>query len=1195
MPINIAVRVVLLAIIILLSTGPDMTQAQTWTWRYPLAGARTSNIAVGRDNVAYVGANDGTGRSLYAIDSTGALLWSTSVPGIHGVSVTPDNVILCSKDKSVAALDSNGATLWESNQIPLSLSTPPAVAPDGTIVVGITYSSGVANYGKIHAYRPPQTGPVWTYPATDYLGAPVSHLAIGNDGAVHAALGGGELLEIDQDGNLLHSVDTDPVTGSDREVSAIALSSQGNAYFGNAEGRLYAISSSFDIAWSSPAAGHRPYQQASSLSTGDTLVMIDNAPVLQQLDVTDGDDLYWLGVSGWYLKGAPALGDDDKFYWAAEAGGSTSDAVHCASDPSGVQWSLVIGDSDGAHLSELVMAPDGALYVSDQDSGSPYLYRIPTTADAPLDSDWPMLRNNPGQTACAASGAYDPEDPDYLLAEGRDELLSGRVDGITAGRDLLAEARANAPDPYAELDQLRLLQSLADLGACLLAREDDGETSLAEVLDQYGIVIEGASLDALSVTPDGPVPQAAPAQDALRSYLDTRLQPQLAATVTLLNELVQADFVTQIPAGSGLFGDDVEIDNGDLLILQAALRGAQSACALLLALDVDLDRDDVLDLLDADGPTGLATTLEILLDGQSGLLRFDAAAQKTAARGFLLDAIATYLDASEHLRLHDDDAIPGAAELITIAAEQDADEQAFRTTITDLRDSLTANTAWVMQDGTRLDLNPLFATTGPDLRDMRPAIDAQGYPLMGTMADALGRDQSLGGVLPEVDSLQWNQQLCRFFDGASGLHSTGEDAPLPDYLSGAAVGPDKLFLSSWGRVRAYGAAASLSPVPLLYTLPTDDTYISAVVEDHSTLYVAHDGVIESYEIGADGFLAPLGTAANRPGGWINAMAARDGLLAYSYTAYGASQEELHVLDMRNPDAVRSMLGVTVAVNPYGWGEILALGEGRLYHHPPTEGGGSTSQVNVYSLPTTGTGALLGDFSAPLDLSALLEYRDTLYLCGGEGDLLSAEIANPAAPVFHAPAMEPVANTFESMQAFGDTLLLTGQPAITSYDISTPSAPRFIAAADSSQYTRHAAILTHAGKAMMPFDNSLRLYELTLLDSDGDDLDDAWELASFGNLAQAGDDDADADGLTNRMEMLLGADPELADTDGDGLPDGWEYDHMLLPRQQDATLDADGDGHDNLAEFRGGSDPWASGSQPQSATIPQGALFLLLGS
>ncbi len=58
------------------------------------------------------------------------------------------------------------------------------------------------------------------------------------------------------------------------------------------------------------------------------------------------------------------------------------------------------------------------------------------------------------------------------------------------------------------------------------------------------------------------------------------------------------------------------------------------------------------------------------------------------------------------------------------------------------------------------------------------------------------------------------------------------------------------------------------------------------------------------------------------------------------------------------------------------------------------------------------------------------------------------------------------------------------------------------------------------------------------------------MGRYGNTAEAVIasllSDADADGLSDQQESLLGTDPLNNDTDADGLPDGWEVNHQLDP-------------------------------------------------
>ena len=66
-----------------------------------------------------------------------------------------------------------------------------------------------------------------------------------------------------------------------------------------------------------------------------------------------------------------------------------------------------------------------------------------------------------------------------------------------------------------------------------------------------------------------------------------------------------------------------------------------------------------------------------------------------------------------------------------------------------------------------------------------------------------------------------------------------------------------------------------------------------------------------------------------------------------------------------------------------------------------------------------------------------------------------------------------------------------------------------------------------------------------MDSDHDGLDDNWELANFGSLAQGPADDPNGNGYSNMREYLMGTDPRAVTPEFKVVPGPFDSSHVRL--------------------------------------------------
>jgi hypothetical protein len=107
------------------------------------------------------------------------------------------------------------------------------------------------------------------------------------------------------------------------------------------------------------------------------------------------------------------------------------------------------------------------------------------------------------------------------------------------------------------------------------------------------------------------------------------------------------------------------------------------------------------------------------------------------------------------------------------------------------------------------------------------------------------------------------------------------------------------------------------------------------------------------------------------------------------------------------------------------------------------------------------------------------------------------------------------------------------------------------------------------------------------DSDDDGLNDGAEVvtnATYAAPSCGGAQDSDNDGLSDYAEVVThGTNPRLVDTDGDGIDDGYEIARGWNPLDiATGTENADGDAYDNLTEYEWAFQPTTSNSTPPTS-------------
>jgi len=278
--------------------------------------------------------------------------------------------------------------------------------------------------------------------------------------------------------------------------------------------------------------------------------------------------------------------------------------------------------------------------------------------------------------------------------------------------------------------------------------------NLREFLDVIGMSPDGRDLfDWTAESIDDPDPGVTGAH--IQAFVNDIIFPEIDAAIDNLDR-ISDPFSLVLTSGETGVDHDIEVDFGDVLFYKSCLTGAKAAIKAMLAYDLNADLFFLANLFENE----LFSFNDHLLSEYPNLFTLLTGGKPLMgeSRGLILDAIDQYMAASNYIRNTESD--PQTDDLIWFAPEEMDEEAEFRTSLSEIKDSLVNETVGEFQDDqmvvTRVDVNRIFGTDTIDpidpipLRSLFPYVefydgDVHIYTRAGTFPDF-----TMNGVLPDA-------------------------------------------------------------------------------------------------------------------------------------------------------------------------------------------------------------------------------------------------------------------------------------------------------------------------------------------------------------------------------------------------------------------------------------------------------------
>ena len=275
--------------------------------------AGQSTPAVSAAGRVYMGARD---NDLWAVDLDGTVLWRYSVNFDGDVTtppaIAPDGTIYMASNALglgwLFALNPDGSVKWDLKNGIGILNASPAIDPDGNVYIGLLAST-------VRKFSP--SGEIlWTSRVSRRNSSkrqPNHSPALGADGTVYFGSRNGLVAMNGQTGEELWSIDTDG-----RVESAPAIGNDGTIYFSEwtprGGGLFYAVSPQGQVKWTFET--NDPFVNAQAALGADGTIYVPSGRTLYALSKT-GKKVWEFSTAGGQFLSGPVIGAPGVIYIAS--------------------------------------------------------------------------------------------------------------------------------------------------------------------------------------------------------------------------------------------------------------------------------------------------------------------------------------------------------------------------------------------------------------------------------------------------------------------------------------------------------------------------------------------------------------------------------------------------------------------------------------------------------------------------------------------------------------------------------------------------------------------------------------------------------------------------------------------------------------------------------------------------------------